>query len=274
MSFFLYTRMGEKMTIYLDVVFFLNFFFDFLLLLTVNNTLRRNSSLKRLFLGALIGSLTIFLLFISMTSLVLFLIKILISILMCVASFGLKDRRYTIQNLSYFYMTSTVLGGFLYFLQLSFSENQNGLIFTYDQVSISYVFLVIISPIMLYIYIKQRREVSHYERFYEVKIFFLDGKCLSLNSYLDTGNKLVDPITKKKIVLVSSGKIQDMHFKRFIYVPYHSLNHHGLMKCVSIDHLEVGDKKSKNYLVGISEGDLLSDGVECVLNASCLEELL
>ena len=160
------------MTIYLDVVFFLNFFFDFLLLLTVNNTLRRNSSLKRLFLGALIGSLTIFLFFISMTSLVLFLIKVLSSILMCVVSFGLKDRRYTIQNLSYFYMTSTVLGGFLYFLQLSFSEQQNGLIFTYDNISISYVFLVIISPIMLYIYIKQRREVSHYERFYEVKIFF------------------------------------------------------------------------------------------------------
>ena len=119
------------MTVYVDLVFFLNLFFDFLLLLTVNNTLKRNTSLKRIFLGALVGSITIFTLFLSISSILLFLFKIVLSILMCTISFGIKDKKYVIQNLSYFYMTSTVLGGFLYFLNLTFAESHYGLIFSY-----------------------------------------------------------------------------------------------------------------------------------------------
>ena len=118
MSFFLYNKKGEKMTIYIDLVFFLNFFFDFVLLLTVNNTLKRNVKMKRLFLGAFVGSITIFFLFLPISSFWLFSIKIFLGLLMCLATFGIKDRKYLIQNLGYLYMTSTVLGGFLYFLNL------------------------------------------------------------------------------------------------------------------------------------------------------------
>ena len=69
------------MKIYVDLVLFLNFFFDFLLLLATSLILRRNVNIKRILLGALIGSLSIFLLFVSINSFTLFLIKILISIL-------------------------------------------------------------------------------------------------------------------------------------------------------------------------------------------------
>jgi len=128
---------------------------------------------------------------------------------MCIASFGLKDKKYTIQNVSYFYMTSTVLGGFLYFLNLNFSESQVGLIFTYNKISINYIFLVIISPIMLYIYFKQLRETKNYQSYYEITIHFQNGVSEKLNAFLDTGNKLIDPITKKKIILVNEKKIKN-----------------------------------------------------------------
>jgi len=261
------------MTIYLDLIFLLNLFFDFLLLLTVNNTLKRNASLKRLFLGALFGSTTIFSLFFDFTTLTLFLFKIVVSFIMCVLSFGLKDKKYTIQNLSYFYMTSTVLGGFLYFLNLNFAESQKGLVFTYDTVSINYIFLVIISPILLYVYFKQQRDAKNYQSYYEIIIHFKNGNSKKLTAFLDTGNKLVDPITKKKIILLNREKMKNLE-ETFIYVPYNSLNHHGLIQCIPIESLEINGKKSKNYLVGLSEGDLLRDGIDCVLNQYCLEELL
>ena len=111
------------MTIYVDLVFLLNLFFDFVLLLTVNNTLKRNASLKRLIFGAFMGSLTILFLFLPISSFLLFILKIFLGAFMCIISFGLKDSKYFIQNLGYLYMTSTVLGGFLYFLNLSFSES-------------------------------------------------------------------------------------------------------------------------------------------------------
>ena len=273
MSFFLYNKKGGKMTIYIDLVFFLNFFFDFVLLLTVNNTLKRNASLKRLFLGSVVGSITFFSLFLPFSSFLLFLLKILLSFLMCIVSFGLKDKKYLFQNLSYLYMTSTVLGGFLYFLNLSFNETHYGLIFTYDTISINYLFLVIFSPIMLYIYVKQRREVNHYDKYYSITIHFLNNKEITLNSLLDTGNTLVDPITKKKIIVVNK-KIIPFEEKKFLYVPFQTVNDHGLMKCIKIKNVSYNGKTSTNYLIGIGNDNFLQDGIDCLLNSYCLEDLL
>ena len=188
-------------------------------------------------------------------------------------SFGIKDKNYLIQNLIYLYMTSTVLGGFLYFLNLNFSESQDGLIFTYSEISINYLFLVITSPIMLYIYVKEQRKGKQYQHYYQVLITYQNGEKQMLSSYLDTGNKLVDPITKKKIILVSENKVKD-NTRHYLYVPYHSLNHEGLMKCIKIRSIEINGHVSKDYLVGISEGNLIRDGIDCVLNSYCLEELL
>lgn len=262
------------MTVYLDLVFFLNLWFDFLLLLTVSNTLKRNASLKRLFLGACLGSLSYFTLFIPLSTCFLFLLKILLAFLMCTLTFGIKDKTYTIQNVSYFYMTSVVLGGFLYFLSLQFSESHEGLLFTYQEYSIPYLFLIIFSPVMLYVYYRQRKDAKKYMQHYQIKITFLNGKTKEFSSFLDTGNHLQDPITKKYVILVRESLLKGVDLSKVLYVPYHSLNHQGVMRCIKIDSIALNEKESKNYLVGISEGDLLRDGIDCVLNSYCLEELL
>ena len=261
------------MTIYVDLVFLLNLFFDFVLLLTVNNTLKRNTSLKKLIFGSFVGSLTIFFLFLPISSFLLFVFKIILGALMCIISFGVKDYKYFIQNLGYLYMTSTVLGGFLYFLNLSFSESHYGLVFSYDTISINYLFLVIFSPVMLYIYVKQRREVHHYEKYYPVTIYFLNGKKVTLNSFLDTGNTLTDPLTKKKIIVVNRSKIP-VSKTHFYYVPFQTVKFHGVMKCMKIKAIEIAGCTSTNYLVGIGEENFLEDGVDCLLNSYCLEDLL
>lgn len=171
-------------------------------------------------------------------------------------------------------MTSTVLGGFLYFLNLTFSEEVNGLVFVKKDVSINYAFLILLSPLILYLYQKQRKEQSHYHQIIPVTLHFKNGQTLSINGFIDTGNKLIDPVTKKRIILLNQKKVKGIvPIRSPMYVPYHSLNHHGILKCIPIDFLEIYNKKLSNYLVGLSEQDLLKDGIECVLNSFCLEEL-
>ena len=75
------------MKIYVDLIFFLNFMFDFILLITTNIVLKRKSSLKRITLGSLIGSLTIIVLFVPLTTLSLFILKILLSISIMLITF-------------------------------------------------------------------------------------------------------------------------------------------------------------------------------------------
>ena len=52
------------MKVYIDIVFFTNFLFDFILLLSVNIILKRNMKIYRIILGALTGTLTLLMLFI------------------------------------------------------------------------------------------------------------------------------------------------------------------------------------------------------------------
>ena len=70
------------MRVYVDLVLFLNIAMDFLLLLSVSITLKRNVKFYRIILGSLVGGISIVFLFISLNNIALFLFKMIISILM------------------------------------------------------------------------------------------------------------------------------------------------------------------------------------------------
>ena len=248
---------------------------DFLLLLTVNYTLKRNVSWKRIILGSLLGTLTLIFLFIPCSKLILILFKAVTACLICIITFHYENLKYTIQNMIYFYMTGTILGGFLYYLNVEFSYKQEGLVFFHDGLSINFIFLIIISPIILYIYLRSNRKLkSQYGHYYELLISFKDGQKLTVNAFLDTGNKLLDPITNKAIILVEENFLSKINIGHFIYVPYNSLNNHGLLKCIAPKYVEIKGVKSKQYLIGISEKRFAIDGIHCLLNSKCQEDLL
>ena len=88
-----------KMKIYLDLVFFINFFFDFLLLLVVKILLKRNVGIKQIILGALLGATSILFLFLPLNQVTLFLLKVIISILMILTTFGFQNKNYFFKNI-------------------------------------------------------------------------------------------------------------------------------------------------------------------------------
>ncbi len=262
------------MTIYLDIVFILNFWMDFLLLLTVNITLKRNTPIKRMLFGSLLGSITLLFLFLKIHRFTLILLKLITSFTMCIASYKYENMKYTIQNMTYFYMTGTILGGFLYYLNLEFSYDHQGIIFFHQGLSVNFLFLIIISPIILYIYIRSQRKMkTTYNHYYKMIVTLKNNHCITLNAFLDTGNKLIDPITKKAIILVEKKKFQNQHIKEFLYVPYHSLNHKGLLKCIVPKKITLEGKDYDKYLIGLSEQQFHIDGINCLLNSKCLEDL-
>jgi len=263
------------MTIYIDLVLFLNFAFDFLLLMAVNIVLKRNVKLIRILLGALIGSLSILFLFIKLNSFTLFLLKIVVSILMTLITFKYESIKYTFNNLLYLYMISTILGGFLYLLNIEFSYKQEGLVFYFKGLSINFVVLLISAPIIIYIYIRQAKALkNNYSCYYKIEIVFKNNQSITLNSFLDTGNKLKDPITKKGIILINKESIKGKYNIRSpMYVPFNSLNNHGLLKCFSPKYIIIKDKIYTNYLIGLSDNKINIDGVDCLLNYKLMEEL-
>lgn len=255
------------MKVYIDLVLILNFFFDFLLLLSVSVLLRRNANIYRLMLGGFLGGLSLLFLFIKISSFTLFIFKIVISVLMILVSFGFRDIRFTFKNLLYFYSASMILGGFLYFLNVQFSYQQKGLVFFHHGLSINVVFLIIFCPIILYIYMKQGLWLkTHYHHYYPVSITYL-GKQYHFAGFLDTGNTLVDIVTKKPIILID----KKLPLKTFFYVPYKGINHDGLLPCVKVDEVTIGSDYYTHVLVGILDQKIKIDGVDCLLNPKLWE---
>ncbi len=262
------------MKIYVDLVLLLNFGFDLLLLFATGIILRRQTDLKRLLLGALLGSITILSMFIEVSSFTLFLIKILISIGMVLITFGYIDLKYTMKNLFYLYTSSILLGGFLYFLNLEFSYKHDGLLFYFNGLSINVIILIILSPIIIYAYVKQGLLLKNqYSNYYNIDIYLKNGSIIPLTAFLDTGNHLEDPYKKRPILLLNKDIITiDYNKDSILLVPYDALNHHGLLKCIIPEKIFIqGIGFRNNFLIGLSNEKIKMEGIDCIIGSKLLE---
>lgn len=251
------------MKVYIDLVFLLNFLIDLNLLFIVNHVLKRHKKKKRIIASALFGNVTLIFLFFPVSSFFLFIIKILLCFFMSVIAFSYKNMKYTITNMIYIYMTSTIFGGALFLLKEQIKNN-----FTYI------LFLLLLIPLIAY-EIKKivAQSKTNYNCYYLIKIEFKNTS-IELNSFLDTGNKLIDPYTHKGIILVNKDKIKNLvPIRSPIYVPFKSLNHTGLIPCIKPVRIEINGLSFKNYLIGLSDDPFLIDGIDCILNYKLMEDL-
>ena len=245
------------MTIYLDLVFLINFLIDFYILSGVKFLLKLNTRLYRILLGSLFGGLSLVLLFFNISLIYFNIIKILISIFMILISFG-KYKFFN--NIFYLYTISIVLGGSIYLINDSLGYEVDSFIFINNGYSINIIILLVISPIIIYLYVREFLKLKKRINIMYNVIIKINNKELSLEGFLDTGNKLIDPYFKRPIVLVNKKYISNN--KRIIYVPFKSLNNNGLLKCIIPEYILIDDKKYSDVLIGISE-NLKYD---CILN--------
>lgn len=256
------------MKIYVDVIFFINIFFDFILLLSVSLILRRNVKIYKIILGSLVGGVSILFLFLPIKKITLFFLKIIIAVFMCIVAFNYKDIKYTIKNFIFLYLVSIVLGGAMYLLNIEFSYKNNGLIFYHNGMSINIILILIISPILLYFYIKEMKDLkNNYSKYYKVDIYFKSNKNILLNGFLDTGNNLIDPYKKRPIVIVNYDKIKKyVSHEKELLVPYTNINNEDIMRCIKVKKIVIDDIEYKNVLIGFSFNKINIDGIDCILN--------
>ena len=274
MSFF-YNIYGDIVTVYIDLVLVINFIIDLILLITVAYILKREVSSKRFVLGASFGSLTTLLLFFKLNNFTLFILKLLICIFMNIITFKYKNFKYLIKNISYFYIVSILLGGFMYYLNIEFSYKSIGLTFRKYNLSINYVFILLFSPIILFLYSKQLKELKiKYSNYYLVDIY-LNDNIISVRAYLDTGNTLCDPYLKRPIIILNKRKmIYDINEFKMVLVPYKTISGSDILECIIATKVEIKGIGSKNnVLIGLSDNNINIDDVDLILNTKLLEEI-
>lgn len=256
------------MKIYLDLVFFMNFFIDFLLLFTVNKVLKRNKSLKRIILGGLVGSLSTILLFFSLNNIQLFILKLGISLMMIIVCFSYHSLKETLINTLYLYFVSIILGGFLYYLDLELSYSVIGNVFFTNGVNLNKTLIFILSPLIIYFYIKQNsHQKKRNKTIYKVEL--IQGKKKYLyTGYLDTGNKLIDPYTNKIVHILYDPHYKPSKNQKIIYAPYVTLQNTGVIPCVYFDKMIIDNTKEfTKVLIGLSKESFKLEGIDIILNS-------
>lgn len=245
-----------KMKVYLDLYFLINYLFDFISLLTVSIILKRKVKIYKMIEGSLIGSLSMITLFIRFNSLELLLIKIIISILINIITFNYKDIRYFFNNIYYFYLSEIILGGFIFLLKNNISNN--------------YILYLLCAILFILIFIKNIKNIkSNYNNYLNIK-FDIDNKTYNLNAFLDTGNKLVDPILKIPVILINKNIL---NIDGSILVPYKTIEKESILKCIIGNNLYINNKKvNKKFLIGNSN-NINIDGVDCLFNEKLMEGL-
>lgn len=253
------------MKVYIDVLLLVNFFFDFLLLLSVKIILKRKTSIIRIILASLIGEFTCITLFLPLSNISLMLIKLLLSIVIIITAFGYKSSEYFKKNFLYFYLFSIILGGLVYFLKITFITTKDMLY--------NLVILLVIAPYLLCNYLKEVKSYkSNYTLRHDLEIY-LDGKLYNYTAYLDTGNKLKDPYKKRPILLVYDEKLK-FSYEDSILVPYKTIDNEGVIKCHKVDKVIV-DKRVEltNILIGKSYKKFNIEGIDVILPNIIKEEL-
>ena len=240
------------MKIYLDLILIINFIIDYLLLYGTKKILKNKTSIKRILLGSIIGSISSLLLIYQNN----IIIKILLSILIIIITFGINN---IIKNITYFYLLSIILGGTLYLFDLNIYK-------------LNYQILLLISPILIYLYIKENIKYKNiYLNNYIVEIY-INNKLYKLEGMIATGNELKDPYKKRSIILVNINL--DYRKFKFLFVPFNALNTQGIIPCIKPDKIIINNKIFTNYLIGLSKDKFHLNGVECILPNTIKEELI
>lgn len=245
------------MLIYIDLLFILNCWIDYLLLLATNLILKYPISYKRILLASLFGGLSTFLIAIKNTF-ILFILKIVIAVVMELIVNGCKGIKSILENAMYFYLSSIILAGSLY-------------IFKLDKLSLKYNFilLALVTPLILIIAKKMIKKLDiFYKDRYDVTLC-LNNKKYNYNAYLDTGNKLYDQYKKRPICLIYDKKIK-FDYEEGLLVPIETANQKSLLKCIKVESILIDDKVYKNALIGLVDKPFNMENINMILHKDML----
>ena len=252
--------------IYVDLLVIEDLILNYVIIISTGILLNRITKFKKVFLSSVIGTIPLIFLFLNINNICIFLLNFLFSFIISVIAFNYNDIIYTIKNIIYMYSISIFLAGSIYLINTNFLPQINNYL-------LNFIILIMISPIITYIHIKIIKKLkNNYSNYYMIDIYLKDKPKITLNAFLDTGNKLIDPYTHKPIILVSRSNI-DITNEKTILVPYNTIDNHSLLTCIFPNKIfihKIG--YCRKCLIGIIDRVGI-EGANCILNQEVLERI-
>ncbi|MFD1018090.1 sigma-E processing peptidase SpoIIGA [Thalassobacillus hwangdonensis] len=290
--------------IYLDAVWMLNFLLDGMILFLTQAVTKANASFLRLMVGAFTASLIVPLtIFYPDTLFSTPIGKLLFSVVIILTAFQFQTLRMFFRNLVSFYFITFAIGGALfgshYFIQSNVNLTANGMV-TFNSGygdPVSWFFVLVGFPIAWWFTRERLERITllkmKYEEIYPVVIEYA-GKKVESKGLVDSGNQLIDPLTKKLVFLADESvfkrlieerdwellkevsesfqvdQLPGVLQERVTFVPYQGAEGSGqLMLTLRVDGISALAEGTsilvQSPLLGIQFGEMTADGSYHVL---------
>lgn len=271
-----------EQNIYLDVYFGFNFLMDFFVLFITRIIIRSNRSIIRINPAAAMGAMyAVIILIVNAKGFITMLVTYLVvAELMIMAAFGRTDARNNIKRLCALYGVTFICNGMMNAIYYGTRFGRNIIelanVNTFGNISTGMVLcmMVIVGSAAPTIIGKLRQNIKISRNIFQVHIEMGSEK-ISIRALCDTGNSLVEPITKKPVSVIEANSLKSLNREnlRYLMVPYNSVGkQHGLMTALIADRMEVDGRVIENAIVGIHEGKLSQNKkYEMILHPDIIE---
>ena len=220
------------MEIYLDVILLENFIVDIFLLKVTSKILRKKITLKREFLGGILGALyTLVMVFKNLRIFAVIPCQIVVVYEIINISFKNTNFLFKLKAALIYLLGAFSLSGLC--IMFSVSRSFKGISRGYEINDYSIKGLLI-SLMIIYIsfsriieYIKERTLIKNFT--YDIEFFIGDSKYM-IKGFLDTGNELREPITNFPCIIVEENFIANVNEKEAYYIPYKAIGYAGKLK--------------------------------------------
>ncbi len=263
--------------IYLDLIFLINLGMDILILLLAAKILKFNIKILRIVLAAVLGATWVCVISIYPISNNLIegiITYIGISGLMVFVGFNVQKPIKILKGIGILYLVTFFMGGVIHFL---YDYTQIGYYIRtvltgnyYKKINLtSFVIVSLIAFITLQLMIRLFKYFKNNDKnIYDVELM-INGKIKKTIGLLDTGNSLIEPITRKPVVIAEYSLIEEMlpeGIKKLIYgylcnntINYDDLEDEFASKIKLIPFHSIGEKNG--VLIGlIIEGLIINLG--------------
>ena len=200
------------MTLYIDLILLENIIMNYIIILATGMVCRVNIKHIRVLLASILGAIYAILVYIIDLKIYTNpIVKVLISVCMIYISFNSTNVKILLKQLLIFYLTSFCFGGAAYYLLHNINPNMiqsvNGVLIGTYPIKIAILggslgfFIINISFRII------KNKLTKKDMIYEVEIFY-NEKSSNIKVILDTGNLLIEPITKTPVLIVESEKLK------------------------------------------------------------------
>ena len=242
---------------YIEYYIIENLLINYIIISTTTMLTKTINTKKRMFTGALIGTiysiLYLYPSFIIMFSLPL---KILIIILITLISFRYKNKKEYIKILTVFYLVNIFLSGSTYFI-IYFTG------ISHIRISFIIVCVYVSCKLLIYTYkdIKTLQYLKEINKSIEITLCGRQIKCSAL---IDSGNLLKDPTTNNEVILVKPDIFNNMFKDEIIEIDYSKINSENIY-----DEIEKFDSNMKLKVRLIPYRHAKSEDTQIIIGFKC-----